>query len=199
MEKLTINLPVLLPDIPDVQDKCVARLITTLEGREGIDRVHIKTNGEPASQLCIHFDPEVVSLRHIKNLARQTGAKLQDTFGHLLVEVSGIRHPRHARSVTRRLQKLKGVVDAYAGATGWIRLEFNRSMVSEYNLLEAIEAMGLPVKQLANGYQDKHAHITLIDGNPDHSADQKLPAPDIDEGMHYAMKSVPEAEEIVPD
>lgn len=164
MEKLTINLLVLLPDIPDVQDKCVARLITTLEGREGIDRVHIKTNGEPSSQLCIHFNPEVVSLQHIKNLARQTGAKLQDTFGHLLVEVSGIRHPRHARSVTRRLQKLKGVVDAYAGATGWIRLEFNRTMTNEDVLLKTIEEMGLPVKQLANGYQD---HMTLIDGEPD--------------------------------
>src|SRR5699024_12579199 len=94
MEKLTINLPVLLPDVPDVQDKCVARLITTLEGREGIDCVHIKNDGEPVSQLCIHVDPEVVSLQRIKNLARQPGAQLQDTYGHLPLEVGGLHHPR---------------------------------------------------------------------------------------------------------
>src|SRR5690625_6481808 len=81
---------------------------------------------EMSPLLCIHFDPDVISLRHIKHIARQTGAKLQDTFGHLLVEVSGIRHPRHARSITRRLEKIAGMVDAYAGATGWIRLELDR-------------------------------------------------------------------------
>ncbi|WP_441000457.1 heavy metal translocating P-type ATPase [Fodinibius sp. SL11] len=166
MEKLTLNLPVLLPDIPDVKDKCVTRLISTLEGREGILRAHIKSNGEPTSQLCIHFEPDVISLHRIKNLARQAGAQLHDTFGHLLVEVSGIRHPRHARTVTRRLQRLEGVVDAYAGATGWVRIEFNRSMITKYNILEMLEAMNLPVKQRANSYQDS---ITLVDGQPESS------------------------------
>jgi Cd2+/Zn2+-exporting ATPase len=171
MEKLTLNLPVLLPDIPDVKDRCVTRLISTLEGRNGIIRAHIKSNGEPTSQLCIHFDPDVITLHRIKNLARQAGAQLHDTFGHLLVEVSGIRHPRHARTITRRLQRLEGVVDAYAGATGWVRIEFNRSMITEYNILEMLEAMNLPVKQRANGYQDS---ITLIDGQPESSqSDQK--------------------------
>ena len=171
MEKLTLNLPVLLPDIPDVEDKCVTRLISILEGRNGIIRAHIKSNGEPTSQLCIHFDPDVITLHRIKNLARQAGAQLHDTFGHLLVEVEGIRHTRHARTITRRLQRLEGVVDAYAGATGWVRIEFNRSIIAEYNLLEMLEAMNLPVKQRANGYQDS---VTLVDGQPESSqSDQK--------------------------
>jgi Cd2+/Zn2+-exporting ATPase len=171
MDKLKLNLPVLLPDIPDVEDKCVTRLISILEGRNGIIRAHIKSNGEPNSQLCIHFDPDVITLHRIKNLARQAGAQLHDTFGHLLVEVEGIRHTRHARTITRRLQRLEGVVDAYAGATGWVRIEFNRSIIAEYNLLEMLEAMNLPVKQRANGYQDS---VTLVDGQPESSqSDQK--------------------------
>ena len=171
MDKLKLNLPVLLPDIPDVEDKCVTRLISILEGRNGIIRAHIKSNGEPTSQLCIHFDPDVITLHRIKNLARQAGAQLHDTFGHLLVEVEGIRHTRHARTITRRLQRLEGVVDAYAGATGWVRIEFNRSIIAEYNLLEMLEAMNLPVKQRANGYQDS---VTLVDGQPESSqSDQK--------------------------
>ncbi|SMO82625.1 Cd2+/Zn2+-exporting ATPase [Fodinibius sediminis] len=157
MNKLTINLPILLPDIPDVEDKCVYRLITTLEGREGIHRVHIKREEED-SLVCIHFNPEIISLRHIKNMARQAGAQLQDTFGHLLLEVRGIRHPRHARTITRRLQKLRGVVSAYAGATGWIQLEYNRSMVNDHSLLESIEEMGLTIKQLSNSFSDGHPY-----------------------------------------
>ncbi|MDZ7691776.1 MAG: hypothetical protein U5K69_11735 [Balneolaceae bacterium] len=169
MEKLTLNLPVLLPDIPDVEDKCVSRLIGTLEGREGVLQAHIKSNGEPTSQLCIHFDPDVITLHRIKSLARQAGAQLQDTFGHLLIEVKGIRHARQARTITRRLQQLEGVVDAYAGATGWIRVEYNRNMAGENALLDIIEEMGLTIQQIANGYQYDDAHITLIDNEYDPS------------------------------
>ena len=163
MKKLTLNIPVLLPDIPDVEDKCVSRLIGTLEGREGIHRVHIKSNGDSSSQLCIHFDPEVITLHRIKTLARQAGAQLQDTFGHLLIEVEGIRHVRLARTVSRSLQRLEGVVDAHAGATGWIRLEFNRNMTKEHTLLNTIEEMGLAVKQITNGHRHSDDHIAFID------------------------------------
>ena len=159
MEKLTINLPLLLPDIPDTEDQCVTRLIDTLEGREGVYRAHVKKNGnESASELCIHFDPGVISLHNIKNIARQTGAQLHDTYGHLLVEVSGIRHPRHARSITNRLKKAEGVVDAYAGASGWIRLEFNRKATDKHTLLETIESMGLAVRQSASAFRHTHSH-----------------------------------------
>ena len=100
MKKLKLDIPLLLPGIPDLKDRCITRLIVTLEGREGIFRAHIKTE-ENLSQLCIHFDPDVITLHRIKTIAQQTGAQLQDTFGHLLVEVGGIRHTRHARSITR--------------------------------------------------------------------------------------------------
>ena len=93
MKKLTINLPVLLPDIPDVEDRCVTQLIGTLEGREGIHRVHVKMDDEEMSPLlCIHFDPDVISLRHIKHIARQTGA----TPGHVRPPAGGSQ--RHSPS-----------------------------------------------------------------------------------------------------
>src|SRR5690625_7543991 len=94
MKKLTINLPVLLPDIPDVEDRCVTQLIGTLEGREGIHRVHVKMDDEEMSLLlCIHFDSDVISLRYIKHIVPQPGRHLQITFDNLLTEVSGISHP----------------------------------------------------------------------------------------------------------
>lgn len=143
MEKLTLNIPVILPDIPDLKDKCVSRLIDSLEGREGIQKVHVKTNGKEEPLLCIHFNPNEISLQRIKEIAKTTGAQLHDTFGHLAMEVSGIRHSRHARSVTRRLNKLSGVVDAYASASGQVRIEFNRDITSKDNLLGKLDEMGL--------------------------------------------------------
>lgn len=154
MEKLTLDIPVILPDIPDHKDKCVSRLIGTLEGRDGVDRVHIKTDESKEPKLCIHFDPETISLKKIKTLAQQTGAKLHDIFGHMLVKVNGIRHSRHARSITRQLRDVDGVVDAYASVTGWIRLEYKKGDISREKLTKIIRETGLDIEKFSEELQD---------------------------------------------
>src|SRR5690625_2362461 len=154
MGKVTIDLPALLPAIPDARDSCVSRLINILENREGIHYVHIKSGEEAESILCIHFDPEVITLQRIKSIAYSAGAQLNDTFGHLMVEVEGIWYQRQSRNITEQLKDLNGVVDAYAAATGWVRIEFNRTMISEPSLLEALDRMGLTVKQQRNRFED---------------------------------------------
>lgn len=54
-EKTKLNLPVILPGIPDAADACVARLLDRLKDREGISDVHVVpgADDQPA-QLCIH-------------------------------------------------------------------------------------------------------------------------------------------------
>jgi Cd2+/Zn2+-exporting ATPase len=154
MKKLTLDIPLILPDIPDLKDKCVSRLIGTLEGREGVDRVHIKTDESEEPELCIHFDPETISLKKIKTIAKQTGAKLQDIFGHLLIEVKGIRHSRHARSITRQLRDVDGVVDAYASATGRIRMEYKKDYISREKLTKIIRETGIGIEKFSEEFQD---------------------------------------------
>jgi hypothetical protein len=40
-DRLQLDIPVLLPSLPDEADACVGRLVGELEGRDGIDRVHV--------------------------------------------------------------------------------------------------------------------------------------------------------------
>ncbi|MBD3617682.1 MAG: heavy metal translocating P-type ATPase [Gracilimonas sp.] len=160
MEKLKLDLPVLLPEIPDLKDQCVSRLTGTLEGREGIFRVHVKSEENPP-QLCIHFDPDVITLHRIKSIAEQTGAQLHDKFGHLLVEVVGNRHARHARSITRMLNELEGVVDAFAGSSGWIRMEFDKSKTTIKDLIIALQDMGLSVKPASIKHRNEEVETLL--------------------------------------
>ena len=48
MERATrLDLPLLLPDVKDVQDECVTRLVRLLERRDGVSRVHVVRPGEP--------------------------------------------------------------------------------------------------------------------------------------------------------
>jgi Cd2+/Zn2+-exporting ATPase len=119
-----------------------------------VDRVHIKTDESKEPKLCIHFDPETISLKKIKTIAQQTGAKLHDIFGHMLVKVNGIRHSRHARSITRQLRDVDGVVDAYASATGWIRLEYKKGDISREKLTKIIRETGLDIEKFSEELQD---------------------------------------------
>lgn len=50
-----IDLPLLLPDLPDPRDACVNRLIALISPRPGIQKVHVRTDANPPEILpgCI--------------------------------------------------------------------------------------------------------------------------------------------------
>jgi len=146
MKKVKIALPLVLPEVPDIRDRCVHELMDRLQGRQGIEKVHISDGTDKdAPQLCFHYNPEDISMERIKTLARQTGASLTEEFGHQLVEVEGIRHARHARYLEQSLQQADGVLQASVAASGIVRLEFDRSRTSEERILSLIRKEGLRV------------------------------------------------------
>ena len=68
-EKLRIDLQILLPHLPGEADACVRRLIDDLQGRNGIEQVHLRPGsaGAPA-QMCVHYNPDVVPLARIREV-----------------------------------------------------------------------------------------------------------------------------------
>ena len=145
--KLRLDLPLVLPDVPDTADACVARLTDELERRGGVDKVHIArtANGEP--QLCVHFDEDVYSLSRIREVVESCGARLTERFGHALFAVDGIAHQRRARTVVALLRKAPGVLDVQANATGPLHVEFDRSQTDERSLRGALSAIGIQVRK----------------------------------------------------
>ena len=144
MEKLQVEIPVLLPEVPDEKDQCVTRLIERLSGRQGIEKVHIadgKDNGVP--QLCFHYDPEEISIDRIQSLARQTGASLTEKFGHQLIEVEGIRHTRHARLIERNLRRQKGILESSVSGSGMVRVEYDTAEINKTKILDTLRKEGL--------------------------------------------------------
>ena len=164
-EKLRLDLPVLLPDVPDARDACVRRLVGSLESQDGVQRVHVltATDGEPA-KLCIHYDADALQLPRIRQMARQMGAEITDHYGHVVWEVQGIRHQRRARTVAERLRQADGVLEADANATGPIRIEFDRARTNEAALHRMLGEMGIavtatqpPEAAAAEGHPHAHA------------------------------------------
>src|SRR3546814_8619759 len=57
-DKLELDIPVLLPDLPDAADACLDRLVSTLSKREGVERAHgICLDGHTPAAPCPHFAP----------------------------------------------------------------------------------------------------------------------------------------------
>jgi Cd2+/Zn2+-exporting ATPase len=164
-EPFRLDLPLLLPNIPDERDACVARLTDALAATAGVERVHVipAEDGRPA-QVCIHYDPDAVALPRIRRIAKRAGARITGRYGHVLWEADGLLHQRRARTVTERLTQQPGVVEAEANATGPIRIEFDRQGTDEAALRRALADLGvtvpapIPAEQVPLASHDGHDH-----------------------------------------
>ena len=142
-----LELPLLLPDVSDVRDRCVRRLSEALKGREGVSEAHIreKGTGEGPAELCVHYDTRVLSLEQLRAIAQSCGANISEQFGHALWQVDGIRSQRRARRISEQIRKLPGVIEAVANATGPLRLEYDRSLTNDQALRSALRGLGVTV------------------------------------------------------
>jgi Cd2+/Zn2+-exporting ATPase len=141
-EKMRIEIALLLPAVPDARDACVKRLADLLKTREGIETAHV-ADGEDkgAGQICVHYDPDRLSIGEVRDLARKVGAELDKRFGHLLLKAEPM-HARQARTVEERARHIAGVLDAAASPAGMLRIEFDRQATNENAIRASVQKMG---------------------------------------------------------
>lgn len=169
MNKTKVNLDILLPEVPDERDECVKRIITSLQNKRGIDKVHVVPENENTkAQLCFHYNPSVISIAQVEKMAKKAGARITQKYGHLLIEVSGVRHPRHARILEADIKRIKGILNVSVSGTGFIQLEYDKSKTLEDEIKNVITKIGLRIKHIEDFHkhkerkpgeeQDKHEH-----------------------------------------
>ena len=78
MEKLELDLELVLPGVADEQDQCVARVQERLKTARGVTEAHLEKKDGKA-QLCLHYDPAQTTLATLQRLATQTGAGKSQT------------------------------------------------------------------------------------------------------------------------
>ena len=150
MKKLQIDIPHFLPGIPDHKDPCVQDFINTLRNKEGVEDVHVAHNKETGvPQLCFHYNPDKTSISRIRLIAKQVGSSITEKIGHQLIEVKGVRHTRHARSIERSLHDLPGMIEISVSASGMIRVEFDRKLLDEAQIIDALRKEGLSIPDKA--------------------------------------------------
>ena len=80
IEKLKLEIPVLLPENNECED-CVQRLQEALRLHKGIDEAHVDQSSDPP-RLCLHYDPNLISLAKVERHAHQEGIVIQQRYRH---------------------------------------------------------------------------------------------------------------------
>ena len=163
---MRLDIPLVLPGVPDERDACVARLSALLERRPGVESVHVLRAGdEPPSDeihlgraavvpdkaaLCLHYDPERLALREIVDIAADAGAKLTRRFNHEIIPVELVGAEDAAGRIEDGLRQLNGVTAASMNmAAQLVRVEFDTRLVDHAAILARLRELGAPSREAA--------------------------------------------------
>lgn len=152
-QRLRIDLPLLLPEVPDERDACVRRLIEMVAGRPGVVKAHVALGGDAdgtatdgiaagTPRLCIHYDPARLSLREVEALARRAGAEITARYGHALLRFDAVDSEDAALRIEDGLRGVTGVLAASVNAAAQVaRVEFDRRAASKEKVADALRGL----------------------------------------------------------
>ncbi len=199
LEKIRLELPLLLPDVDDPKDHCVEKLMQALSGRAGLDRVHLKQSdaGEPV--LCLHYDPAQITVTRLRELVHSVGAELTHKYGHYVARTNAPLHARSARLFSNRLRAMQGVLEAEVSASGAIRIEYERDVVSRDDLARSVAALGgtisseteLPTERATASGESIAKKVANVVSGPHSAAAQQLADPKEDHAAHADVDHEP--------
>jgi Cd2+/Zn2+-exporting ATPase len=151
MTEKTIELaiPVLVPEVVDGQDDCLDRLDLALQHHRGILRAHVERDKAPA-QLCIHYDPNLVSLAAVQRLAMQAGADFMERYRHEQIPFARMDTADAAFSLTRQLETLAGILHANVNyAAGLAFVAYDSTVLQRSTIEQTIRSQGYKVLEPA--------------------------------------------------
>ncbi len=136
----------LLPELPDADDACVDRLEAIIGEGRGISRAHIHGQDGKAPALCLHYDPDVVTLAQVERLATAAGLQITQRFGHAIIPFRLMSGEDAARRIETELSRLDGVLGVSVSLPAQAaRVEFDRSIVSLETIEQRLKHMGINI------------------------------------------------------
>ena len=160
--KYVLDLPLLLPGVPDERDACVGRLTELLQA-EGLEKAHL-VHEDGAARLCLHHDPQRFSVSRVRELAQAAGAKIAHRFHHENLRIDGMDCATCATVIEHALQRTEGVLEASVSyAAERLRLEFDSETITRDAIVRRIAALGYGVLEEghAAGWFAEHRELIL--------------------------------------
>ncbi len=143
-ESVRLDLGVLLPEVSDARDECVARLRDRLTGKRGVTLDHlVEDAGTAKAQLCLHYDPAIVTVADIERVARAEGAAVTRRYGHAIIRIRAIDGEDASRRIESSLAAEPGVLAAAVNLPAQsVRAEFDRQQTDVQRVTDALRRLG---------------------------------------------------------
>ncbi|MDG2308633.1 MAG: cation-translocating P-type ATPase [Candidatus Binatia bacterium] len=143
--RVSLELPVVLPEVNGQDDQCIGRLVERLEGLRGITTAHLDEE-EPEARLCLHYDPNLVALAQVERLARDTGAELTRRYRHEALLITSMDCGDCAQSIEHVVRRMDGVLQVSVSyAAEKMRVEYDSTSVSREQISARVASMGFEV------------------------------------------------------
>lgn len=110
-----------------------------------------KLDSEPATepQLCLHYDPERVTLAQVAKLAKAAGASISKRFAHAVIPFHAITSEDGGRYLESALRGIPGVTAATVNLAGQVaRVEYDRRRVDLATIREQLAEAGARADEL---------------------------------------------------
>ncbi|MCL4559826.1 MAG: cadmium-translocating P-type ATPase [Chloroflexi bacterium] len=154
-----LAVPLLLPE-QDGCDQCIEQLLARLLAHKGILQAHLHKDHDPV-ELCIHYDPNLVSLAAVKRIAQTAGAELRNGYRHEEIPFVGLDSADAAVSLTQELEHMQGMLHASVSyASGLAFVAFDTKNLSLVQIQKSMQRYGArPVTRAAfEGKEAEHEH-----------------------------------------
>ncbi|MFN8420077.1 MAG: heavy metal translocating P-type ATPase [Anaerolineae bacterium] len=153
---IQLDLSILLPKM-DNHDECVEFLTARLATLKGIEQAHIVEEGGK-TRLCLHYDPNLLSLATVQRLAQEAGVEISQRYRHEQIAFAPLNAADAAIILERQLQQLKGMLHASVNyAAGLIFVAYDSEVLQRDTIEQTVQNMGTKL-------------IAPVGGSPRHEA-----------------------------
>jgi Cd2+/Zn2+-exporting ATPase len=168
MEKtIEIEIPLLLPGVQDDKDACLNRLEASLQNHRGILRAHLERDQSPVD-LCLHYDPNLLSLPDVKRIAERAGAELSNRYYHANIPIEGMDCSDCSLVIEHSIGRLDGVLSVnvnYPAERMWV--EFDNQKINRTAIEKRVRSLGyeIPLNEFQERlHENRELMFSLLSG-----------------------------------
>lgn len=158
-----LDLSIVLPEM-DAADQCVHILTERLSHEKGIEKAHVVVD-KGSAHLCLHYDPNLISLATVQRLAKEAGAEISERYRHERIPFQRMKTADGALSVERRIRALNGMIHANVNyAAGIIFVAYDTTVLQRETIDRTLRGLGVklipspaPIKTESHEHEDHEA------------------------------------------
>ncbi len=144
MEKVKIKADFLLPR-GNGCTPCLERLEQRVRAYRGVEVAHVDRDGD-RPHLCVHYDPNLISVDYLRAMATEEGAHLEARYQHETLAVEGLDCPDCARTLESGVGRMEGVLWVSANfAASSLAVEYDAQRSDRAAIIGRIRSLGYEV------------------------------------------------------